>query len=341
MFRGLKIEQLSEGPLVVVFTSTFVVLITTVLLLVRRHFWNDESSSNNTNTTETGHVSSSSSTNGPSDKVLLIIDGCNGPIRLDREHFLHSQDKSHSISLLQVVHGENRGTRIPLLQALLKLCRTTGTYTIDTKFPHWQVQIYFDGLGIDKQYKWGMAGREWDWNDRISVKVTPIWEEADNKIVELVQKQQQQQEQRLHTENAVRQEMNLQETFEHCLCASMTTNSTTIRNTPVSNSDQVLLFQRNNHGPGRSRQLVKRLGLMRPESVYCWLPVCDRDYRDLKSLQSIRRLLVDNVVQKSLTSQTIVATDDIFLRQRIVESGGLVMTFEQLWELLVPFSQDH
>ena len=31
---------------------------------------------------------------------------------------------------------------------------------------------------------------------------------------------------------------------------------------------------------------------------------------------------------------TIVVTDDVFLRQRIINSGGYVMTFEQLWDLL-------
>ena len=31
---------------------------------------------------------------------------------------------------------------------------------------------------------------------------------------------------------------------------------------------------------------------------------------------------------------TIVVTDDVFLRQRIINCGGYVMTFEQLWDLL-------
>lgn len=35
----------------------------------------------------------------------------------------------------------------------------------------------------------------------------------------------------------------------------------------------------------------------------------------------------------------IVATDDVFLRQRVVQEGGCVMTFHQLWLLLVDIAR--
>ena len=88
---------------------------------------------------------------------------------------------------------------------------------------------------------------------------------------------------------------------------------------------------------------------MRPESYFCLFGLCQGYSRDIKSLRSIRHLLVDRVVQyntqssqtpatTTTTTTTIVATDDIFLRQRIVEAGGLVMTFEQLWDMLIAYS---
>ncbi len=246
-----------------------------------------------------------------SGKILLIIDGCNGPIRLDRDLFLDSRSMSQSISLLQVVNGENRFSRIHLLQALDKFMRSK---------PGWQAQIYFDGLGVDKYHKWGMTGREWNWTDLVGVKVTPIREEADNLIVHDVQNRR--------SKNGIKeQELTLPAFFD----------TFRAHHRPV-NDDQALVFQRDINGPGRSRQVLKRFGLMRPESVFCLFSILNSLPRDIKSLQSIRHHLSNKVVQQSMMSQTVVATDDIFLRQRIVEASGLVMTFEQLWELLVPFS---
>mmetsp|Transcript_14611 Transcript_14611/g.31108 ORF Transcript_14611/g.31108 Transcript_14611/m.31108 type:complete len:212 (+) Transcript_14611:94-729(+) len=43
----------------------------------------------------------------------------------------------------------------------------------------------------------------------------------------------------------------------------------------------------------------------------------------------------DNDVPDPVMTIPIVATDDVFLRQRIVQEGGYVMTFHQLWLLLM------
>lgn len=275
--------------------------------------------------------------------VLLIIDGCNGPIRLDRETFLQSQSPpknsgsstanqnsqpSSCISLLQVVNGENRGTRLSLLSTLEQFLANR---------PEWHVDIYFDGLGVDVHSQWGMAGKVWKWKQTmIRVKITPLRQEADHLIIQQIQ-----------TKNSTgslfdhgqRQTLTLQEVLSSSFQDSCTL---------VSIQNQALVFQRNTSGPGRSRQILKRLGgLLRPESYYCVFDLghghatttTSTATRDLRTLQSIRHLLVDTVYHYStLSHTTMVATDDIFLRQRIVEAGGLVMTFEQLWDMLVPYS---
>lgn len=38
--------------------------------------------------------------------------------------------------------------------------------------------------------------------------------------------------------------------------------------------------------------------------------------------------------RKQQSGKCIVVTDDVFLRQRVIQAGGLVMTFQQLWDLL-------
>ena len=90
---------------------------------------------------------------------------------------------------------------------------------------------------------------------------------------------------------------------------------------------------------------------MRPESVFClFVGVSNPQHveRDLHTMNRVRNILLsDCILKESLGSisnindedetSTIVVTDDIFLRQRVVYARGLVMTFEQLWELLVPY----
>ena len=256
-------------------------------------------------------------------RVLFIVDGCNGPIRLDREMFRQKNgDQSQSISFLQVVNGENRGTRLALLVTLDRFLASR---------PNWHADIYFDGLGVDVHSTWELAGKEWNWTSSIRVKVTPLREEADNLIVQQIQSNNP-----LLDYGTTRQTMTLNEALQSLNDFSSPSQLPT---------NQVWVFQRNSSGPGRSRQILKRLGgLMRPESYFCLFGLCSNGYtRNIKSLRSFRHLLVDTVVHysnlsSSTTTTSIVATDDIFLRQRIVETGGLVMTFEQLWDMLVPYS---
>ena len=104
---------------------------------------------------------------------------------------------------------------------------------------------------------------------------------------------------------------------------------------------------RNDQGAGKKRYL-KDLCLLRPNSVYCAYSVKTSSTPNAfskKECSNVRQMVesgVDSLLHKiyktELTSetrnQTMVVTDDILLRQRIVDSGGFVMTFEQLWLFL-------
>jgi hypothetical protein len=289
-----------------------------VLLLDRFRFWQD------------GNHKTSTARDIPHGQVLLIVDGCNGPIRFDRDLFLSSHNNnnksawSQSISLLHVVNDENRGDRIHLVQALDRFVAVQERWL-------GRAEVYFDGLGVDKQSKFELAGREWDLTDLVGLKVTPVREEADNVIVELVQQRRSNISEPLPNQDTL--------DLQDC-CDRISHSSNDVKD------EEAFVFLRNSNGSGRSRQLVKRFGMMRPDSVFCLFGFAESCHtaRDAKSMSAIRHLLskLDRHSFDDIQSQrreTIVATDDVFLRQRIVEAGGLVMTFEQLWELLVPTSR--
>ena len=105
----------------------------------------------------------------------------------------------------------------------------------------------------------------------------------------------------------------------------------------------VYTVTRNDQGSGKSRGLLKPLCLLRPSSVFCLFgssfmpPLHEKSKFNLKQLSTTSaKKLVDKVEMRALNAhnESIVVTDDIFLRQRIVDAGGFVMTFEQLWVLL-------
>jgi len=264
-----------------------------------------------------------------SEKVLLIVDGCNGPIRLDRDVMLKSHDEnalSRSVSFLQVVEGENRQDRIHLVEALNRW--------VASKEWLGQAELYFDGLGVDKYSKYGLMGRSLDLSEHVRLKVTLNHDEVDNVIV-----------QQVYTRQSITEEDALMTSDHTCLGIQDVYDK--FSRGYYRDGWHALIYRRNSNGSGKSRQVVKRFGLMRPGSVFCLFGFSDAKQaaRDARTLVSIQRLLEDEVVQRSFQDvreqrrQTLVATDDIFLRQRIVEAGGLVLTFEQLWELLVPFSK--
>lgn len=291
-------------------------------------------------------------------KVTLLIDGCNGPMSLDRNLLLlkkgndNKSTRQQIISLLRVVGDENRGERIwlvPALEAFLERHK-------------WQSAIYFDGVGVVdpaqamtkttttttsvEDAKESFHGREWHLSSRIALHVTRRYDEADNVIVEQVEQQRQKLD---GTRIRIPQTISLKDT-----CQLVSARRSRSSSSDANDDAVAFTFLRNANGCGKSRTLVKRYGLMRPESVFClFVGVSDPQHlhRDLRAMDRVRNLLLSDCILKgSLGSSsscgdndgeyetsTIVVTDDIFLRQRVVYARGLVMTFEQLWELLVPY----
>ncbi|KAL3904923.1 MAG: hypothetical protein SGILL_009884 [Bacillariaceae sp.] len=111
-------------------------------------------------------------------------------------------------------------------------------------------------------------------------------------------------------------------------------------------------------GPGKARTILQPSGLLRPESVLCLFSqgfhtaALEHNASDTLTKVVGHPRVGSNLIQskeeqvltyrdspvsdddKISLGRPVVATDDIFLRQRIVEQGGLVMTFHQLWVLL-------
>jgi hypothetical protein len=250
---------------------------------------------------------------------MLLIDGCNGPMRLDRRCLLDSKEKGHAISLLRVVGDENRGERLWLIEALdLFLSRQ-----------NWRSEICFDGVGVDNaKGVEELQGLKWKLSQRIVLQVTPTFDEADNVMVEhVVRNAKKVENSRISQDISLADAVNL------------------VGKSSEWNDEKALTIWRNGNGCGKSRRVVKRYGLMRPETVFCLFGVSSPNqvHRDVQAMSNIRNLLSEPLLKQSIIGEvetTIVVTDDIFLRQRVVQSGGLVMTFEQLWELLAPFARD-
>jgi len=241
----------------------------------------------------------------------LIIDGCNGPIKLadrllDSSSISSSSNESHlAVSLLRVVNGENKGDRINVVPKLDQLL---------AQDVFGSVTIYFDGLG-----KKDRADSIWTVSPRLVVKVTKAVDEADDVIVEEV----------MERSRSTSRATNTNVSEEACL-------SDVLREEEAS-TDTVFTITRNAEGPGKSRRLLKPLGLLRRESVFCMFAISpilkSSAVRLAKCLLPMERLIkVEKLVLG--VEATLVVTDDVFLRQRVVDAGGFVMTFEQLWDLL-------
>jgi hypothetical protein len=126
----------------------------------------------------------------------------------------------------------------------------------------------------------------------------------------------------------------------------------------LSNGSPVIItvVNRSDQGPGKARTILQPLGLLRPESVLCLFKsgfgskaleseaICTLSKLRYHSrigktvIASINEVMLGG--QKSLhgppslVRSVIVVTDDIFLRQRVVNRYGFVMSFQQLWILL-------
>mmetsp|Transcript_4596 Transcript_4596/g.6783 ORF Transcript_4596/g.6783 Transcript_4596/m.6783 type:complete len:399 (-) Transcript_4596:24-1220(-) len=341
-------------------------------------------------------------------RTQLIIDGCNGPIRLleqylpDHENSATTSFKSsqqhRAISLLRVVDGENKGDRMDVIPKLDQILSAQNVFNMGEK-----AIIYFDGLGNKEK-----ANRVWDVSPHVTIKITKIVDEADNVIVEDVKDAMQnsnfadsQHERRPSSiiptysdcnrdksdqkESSVAPINEPKQSYWSSSLSSLAEllqdfskrerpqeekveeNEEAAKSCCYSSPTIIYTITRNTEGPGRSRRILKPLQLLRPESVFCIFgcsveknvsilstqqkSLQSSGVRDAKRLLTMEHKLIKSVEKRCLKRHqptdeggtkgssrrmaTVVVTDDVFLRQRIVNAGGFVMTFEQFWDLLV------
>eukprot|EP00588_Corethron_pennatum_P009384 CAMPEP_0194276454 /NCGR_PEP_ID=MMETSP0169-20130528/9054_1 /TAXON_ID=218684 /ORGANISM="Corethron pennatum, Strain L29A3" /LENGTH=297 /DNA_ID=CAMNT_0039020187 /DNA_START=120 /DNA_END=1013 /DNA_ORIENTATION=+ len=238
----------------------------------------------------------------------LIIDGCNGPIRL-LDPSKCKGDSRKALSFLRVINGESQKVRIdvvPKIDALL------------AKEIFGNVRILFDGGGIKDK-----AGKKWTVSSRVSVEISGIGEEVDGIIVKELSKQQ-----------FVRVDRTVGSYDLREISQSFGENT----GNDYSSDGVVYCLRRTSKGPGRSRTVLKQFQLLRPGSLYCIFgfaaALCSSAVKDAKRLKGVRGLI--KVYREEVNeSMAVVVTDDVLLRQRVVDTGAFVMTFEQLWDLLV------
>lgn len=276
--------------------------------------------------------SSSQDTQRPrEDGNLLIIDGSNGPLRFDRhptascgERSTAIEDES-SISFLRVVNGVSKGERMELVSSV-QIALQYLSYLESAV-------IYFDGLGMTNEYR---KGKEWEISPYIRVNVTDKKSEVDDVIVRRCIERYSSMDDRKDRLITTTTFACLQDTLLHLKTPTPSNSAET------SEECNVYTIVRNEDGGGKSRCLLKPLCLLRRSSVSCLFGSSfssSLHKQSIKSLEqlssSARRLFGENKVRALKKSfETIVVTDDIFLRQRIVDAGGIVMTFEQFWILL-------
>lgn len=257
----------------------------------------------------------------PHGSNLLIIDGCNGPLKLNKISLLDESSENNSfrnkcISLLRIQGGEVKSEFMFLLQKnILKLLFDNRHLALDS------VKIFFDGRGTKEIQNRSWQNFDSNKNNTVQVIITHQNDEADDVIVRLVQQRiQHSQPSKIHSS----------------LLDDVKSYS------KVHHDDAcILTLIRNQEGSGKSRRLLKPYCLVRPGSIYS-LPfmtpeLSRQSLHDLHKLLHSNSKLFQNYVQRRIINkndETIVVTDDVFLRQRILEAGGVVLTFEQLWSLL-------
>lgn len=274
----------------------------------------------------------------PTGKALLLVDGCNGPLRLDKDILNRVFETSSNcqyalsrnlISFLNVENGQNHGERIALVPALEGFVRAHSSVFA-------QVNIYFDGLGVfSKNDNDAHTGKDVDLRPGVQLKITPLRDEADGIMIDVTADRTAQAESKTN----VKRVADLKSIKSELVPVDHESSQGKVPEC------QVYTFHRDGSGPGKSRQVAKPLCLLRAQSVFC-LFGCAPIQSNRKNLQRLMnaKLSFASVESTSLCAMedqmdTVVATDDIFLRQRIVSAGGYVMTFEQLWDMLHPFSK--
>lgn len=277
------------------------------------------------------HVSSSSTSSLPQQRQNETINGRRDTERLEMIPLLH-----HLVQQYETVIG---------------LCTS----------PFHSVSIIFDGVSQSKRIQQSVnspqdsrtKGRNYQITPKINVEITDIYDEADNVIADRVAAMAVVASSSSSQDGYTLQQKNCPivdwDTVIECLSGKHLWDATT---TTIA-----YIIHRTGRGPGKSRRILQSVGLLREDSVAClfgWTPALQKDaYRVARNLQKLptdlfhpiqRRVLCrENPAAATTTTTTgrpshlvpVVVTDDVFLRQRVVnDASGCVMSFDQLWILL-------
>jgi hypothetical protein len=303
-FTAQKICQHGMSALITFMNNYFQAIIGIILTLIPGYIWFNRLKESDLE---------------PHGSNLLIIDGCNGPLKFNKMSLLDESKQNISlrqkcISLLRVQNGQIKSeSRYILQRKVLERLFNNRYLALNA------LKIYFDGRGMKE-----IQNRSWqdlnnDFKNEVEIVITHQKEEVDDVIVRLV-----------------KQRMKHQPITHSTALDDLKSDS----NLPDENSCILTLF-RNNEGAGKSKNLLKTFCLVRSGSIYSF-PFMTPGLKR-KSLNDVQKLLENNsklfqdrVQSRNLTKndETILVTDDVFLRQRILEAGGVVLTFEQLWCLL-------
>jgi hypothetical protein len=295
-----------------------------------------------------GHPPSSA----PSNHVLLIIDGCNGPIRFNEKLLQNRNTTSEALSLLQtsssphqapsgVIGKRHVEVRLEMLPLLHHLVQQSGGLST----PLHSVSIVFDGVSQSKRMQHSSKSqqddstreRSYQVTSEIKVEITDIYDEADNVIV-----------------NRVAAMVGFQGHVQQNECPKVDWDLV-VESMGGKHPEQgsMYVIHRTSRGPGKSRRVLQSVGLLREDSVAClfgWTPALQGDAR--RTALRLQKLPDDlfhpiqrrGSCEKPTTTISatghpalvpVVVTDDVFLRERVVkDASGCTMSFDQLWILL-------
>jgi hypothetical protein len=251
---------------------------------------------------------------------------------------MESCDKRNStlISFLHVKNEENMGDRMDLLPKIDLLLHRMDSFN--------RAVVFFDGKGMKH-----IKNRLWNVNPWLQVQVTDSKDEVDDVVVELVEARTRAKENSL-TGISTSTMTSGRESLEDVIADISASASSSDLDEDYENLT-IYTLMRNEQGGGRKRNHLKPLCLLRPDSPYCaftsstksnipWFQKHEKSTLKQISNWKIHRLIgriEKRILQAKSKNETVVVTDDILLRQRVIACGGFVMTFEQLWNLLTGF----
>jgi hypothetical protein len=242
-----------------------------------------------------------------------------------------------------IVKRGGEGERLNMIPLLHRLIHETRQNNNDVLLH--SVNIVFDGVsqskrsnisGTEPKQPISTKERTYQVTAEINVDITDIYEEADNVMVR----------------RATAMASSLSQHHAAMPHDGGAPNTLDQVADSFDGSRHAFVIHRRMCGPGKSRRALQSLGLLREDSVAClfgWTPALQEDAR--RTEQSLRKLPAElfhpiKGIQLcgrgcDLTTKNrpplvpVLVTDDVFLRQRVInDASGFVMSFDQLWLLL-------